>query len=192
MFDHKQTAAVFSLSVHVVLICATSDWWHDPIPFSDLEIHPELFAEVFSSYLVSNQGPFCMRWTCDDNPHAENCYCDKALDPQAFWQLIVLCFNSIFSIVSGSNPWKNKEHVTKMAPRHMYIRTHMRSHPCKERHVCVSISPVSQISPGRLRDEALTCSSLSSHQRYGNTDLFTAAERRSNFESVKQTAFCRG
>lgn len=85
MVDHKWTASVFSLSVHVVLICATSDWWHDPISFSNVEIHLEVFTEVFSPYLVSNQGPFRMRWTCDDDPHAENCYSDKALDPQAFW-----------------------------------------------------------------------------------------------------------
>lgn len=166
LFDHKQTA-VFSLSVHVVRICASS--------------------KVFSP--VSNQGPFCIRWTCAGYPHAENYYCDKALDPQAFWRLWVLYFHSIFSIVSGSNPWKNKEHVTKMAPRHVYTHTHMQSHPCIERHVCVSISPVSQISPGSLRDEAWTCSSLGSRQHYGNTNLFTAAERRSNFEICKTNRF---
>ncbi len=156
MFDHKRTAAVFSLSVHVILICATSDWWHDPISFSNVEIHLEVFTEVFSPYLVSNQGPFCMRWTCDDDPHTENCYCDKTLDPQAFWAAHSAWsrFVSIQYLVSFLA--RIHERTKNILPKwplvsrthHAHVYTHKRSHPCKERHVCVSISPVSQISSG--------------------------------------------
>lgn len=112
-------------------------------------------------------------------------YCDKAWGPQAlcsqhlflFVYLNMLCI--VFSLEYGKN--KNLSHT------HAYMRA--LSHPCKERHVCVSISPASQLSPGRLSAEALTCSSPGSQQRYGNTDLFRAAES-SNFECVKQTRFC--